>query len=59
MDDIVLVALVLNSLINKSDPELVRSYWPGDDDVLDVVKNIISSADRMVGQKILNKLKRK
>lgn len=59
LDDIVLVALVLNGLINRSDPELVREYWPGDDDVLDVIKNIVSSADRMVGQRILNKLKRK
>lgn len=59
LDDIVLVALVLNGLINKSDPELVREYWPGDDDILNVIKKIISSADQMVGQRLLNKLKRK
>lgn len=59
LDDIVLVALVLNGLINKSDEELVREFWPGDEDVLQVIKTIVSSADRMVGQRILNKLKRK
>lgn len=58
-DDIVLAAIILNGLLNKTDPEIVRRHWPGDDDVLDVIKNILGVADRMIGQKIWHKLQQK
>lgn len=58
-DDIVLTALVLNGLINNSSPELVKKYWPGDEDVLDVIKKILAVADKMVGKKVWQKLLKK
>jgi len=58
-DDIVLAAMVLNGIVNKTDPEIVRRHWPGDEDVLNVIKNILGVADRMVGQKIWQKLQQK
>ncbi|MFC1729357.1 YkvA family protein [candidate division KSB1 bacterium] len=57
-DDIVLTAYVLNGIVNKTDPELVRKYWAGDEDVLIVIKNILSVADRMVGSGIFSNLKK-
>ena len=58
-DDIVLAAIVLNGLLNKTEPEVVRAHWPGEEDVLKVIQNILSVADRMVGQKVWQKLKNK
>ncbi len=58
-DDIVLAAFVLNGLVNKTDPAVVRKHWLGDEEVLGVIQNILDVADRMVGQKIWRKLKQK
>lgn len=58
-DDIVLAAYVLNGLISKTDPHIVQKHWVGDDDILEVIKKIILISDKLVGQKIIRKLKRK
>jgi uncharacterized membrane protein YkvA (DUF1232 family) len=58
LDDIALAAYVLNSMINHTDPEVLRRHWAGDADILDVIKRILASADRMMSANILNKLKR-
>lgn len=58
-DDIVLAAIVLNGLMNKTDPEIVKQYWMGDEEVLHVIQSILAVADKMVGQKIWQKLKKK
>ncbi len=58
-DDIALAAYVLNGLVNHVDPEIIRKYWAGDEDVLLVIKKILLAADRMVGQGLWNKLKAK
>jgi uncharacterized membrane protein YkvA (DUF1232 family) len=49
VDDIALAALALNGLINRTDEEIVRKYWAGDKDVLEVIKQIIEVADTMLG----------
>jgi len=58
-DDIALTAYVLNGLVNKIDPEIIRKHWAGDEDVLNVIKKILSVADKMVGQGLWTKLKGK
>lgn len=58
-DDIVLAAFVLNGLISKTDPQIVQKHWMGDEDVLEVIKKIILISDKLVGEKILRKLKHK
>jgi uncharacterized membrane protein YkvA (DUF1232 family) len=49
IDDVAVAALVLNSLINKINPEIVRHHWAGDKDILDLIQQIIQVADEMVG----------
>jgi uncharacterized membrane protein YkvA (DUF1232 family) len=49
IDDVAVAALVLNSLINKINPEIVRRHWAGDKDILDLIQQIIQVADEMVG----------
>ena len=58
VDDIALAAYVLNSVINNTDPEVVRKHWAGEDDVLEVVQKILKVADKMVGGVLWKKIKR-
>jgi len=58
IDDIALAAYVLNSIINNSDPEVVRRHWAGENDVLDVIKQILSVADQMVGSGLWGRIKK-
>ena len=59
VDDIAIAAYVLNSLVNKSDPEIVRRHWAGEEEVLEVIKRILTQADRMVGSGLWGKIKRR
>ena len=58
VDDIAVAAYVLNAFINKTDPDIVRSYWMGDTDVLLVIQKILGAADKMIGQGLWRKIKR-
>ncbi len=58
LDDIAIVAYVLNSLINDVPPEILDRYWAGHQDLLSVIRNIIMVTDRYLGQELLNRLKR-
>lgn len=57
-DDVALAAYVLNGLVNKAGPDIVRRHWAGDGDVLEVIGAILNVADRMVGSGVWSKLKR-
>lgn len=58
LDDIVLTAYVLNSMINRVDPVLIRKHWAGEGDVLITLQNILSLADKMIGSGLFQKIKR-
>ncbi len=56
IDDIALASYVLNNLLNKIDPEILKRHWAGEDDVLQVIKQITAIADKMIGSGLLKKL---
>lgn len=56
-DDVVIAALVLNGIINRTSPEVVRQNWAGDDDVLVVIQNILKVADNMIGSGLWRRVK--
>lgn len=58
IDDIALAAYALNSVINKTNPEVVKRHWAGEEDVIKVIQNILAVADKMVGSGLWKKLKR-
>lgn len=58
VDDIALAAYVLNGIINHTDPAVLRRHWAGESDILDVIRQILAAADRMVGSGVWKKLKR-
>lgn len=55
LDDLSLAAYVLNEIL-ASDPSLATKYWKGNGDVLEVIRKIIDSADRMIGGKRWKKI---
>jgi uncharacterized membrane protein YkvA (DUF1232 family) len=57
IDDVAVAAWVLNSLINKTNPEIIRRHWAGDEDVLDLVQQILQVADQMVGSGLWAKIR--
>lgn len=59
VDDIAVAAWVVNSMVNESDPEVVRGYWAGDGDSLEVIQRILAVADDMIGSGLWEKLKKK
>ncbi len=59
LDDIALAAYVLNDLINEIDPHIIRKHWAGEKDILDLIKTILANADKMIGGKLWQKLRKK
>lgn len=59
VDDIALAAYVLNGMINNTNSEIVKKYWPGDSDVLNVIRQILLAANCMIGSGLWKKLKDK
>ena len=58
IDDVAVAALVLNSFINKTNPEIVRRHWAGDKDILDLIQQILEVADEMVGTGLWAKIRK-
>lgn len=58
IDDLVISAYVLNSLITKSGKEIVREHWAGDGDVIAIIEKVLAKADELVGSGVWKRLKR-
>lgn len=58
VDDIALAAYVLNSLVNNIDEEIVKRHWVGDENVLNLIQQILSVAETMLGGGIWEKLRK-
>lgn len=58
IDDVAMAAFVLNNLINKTNPEIVRRHWAGDKNILDLIQQILQVADEMVGSGLWAKIKK-
>ncbi|MDQ3767336.1 MAG: DUF1232 domain-containing protein [Actinomycetota bacterium] len=43
-DDLVLVAFALDQILNRVPEEIVLEHWDGDDDVLEVVREVLEVA---------------
>jgi uncharacterized membrane protein YkvA (DUF1232 family) len=56
LDDVALAAYVLNGIVNTIDPKIVKRHWAGDDDILQVTREILKAADDMIGKGLWRKL---
>ncbi|NQS76565.1 MAG: DUF1232 domain-containing protein [Peptococcaceae bacterium] len=57
VDDIAVAAYILHSLINETDPKLIKKHWAGEQDVLKLIQQIIESAEDMIGSRVIDKIK--
>lgn len=58
IDDVAVAAFVVNRIINKINPEIVRRNWAGDEDILDLIQQILQVADEMIGSGLWAKIKK-
>lgn len=56
LDDLVMIAFVLDRIINRVPPEVVAEHWTGDQDVLDVVRQILDISTAFVPSWLKNRL---
>lgn len=58
IDDLVLGVYILNSLLSDTDEEIVREHWSGSQDVLEMIRSVLASADGLVASSVLDKIKK-
>ncbi len=58
LDDVALAAYVINSVMKNCDHSIVIRHWAGEQDVLELVRQIVDVGADMLGNKIWDKLKR-
>jgi uncharacterized membrane protein YkvA (DUF1232 family) len=56
VDDLVLTAFALDQILNRIPEELVREHWDGDDDVLQMVREILDIAAGIVPEWLRKRL---
>jgi uncharacterized membrane protein YkvA (DUF1232 family) len=59
LDDIALTAYVINEYINQTDPQIVRELWAGDQEILTIIKNIVTTADKLIGSGLWKKIRKR
>jgi uncharacterized membrane protein YkvA (DUF1232 family) len=58
LDDLVFAVYVLNKMLTDTDVEILREHWSGDEDVLDAVRRVLTTADQLVGSNIVARVKK-
>ena len=59
LDDIALAAYVLNDYVNNNESDLLYEHWAGQSDVLASIQNVLTLANRFLGEGLWKKLKNK
>ena len=58
LDDLVIAAFALDSILNRVPEHIVREHWDGDEDVLDVVREILDIATVFVPARLKKRFAR-
>ncbi|AYB41340.1 YkvA family protein [Brevibacillus laterosporus] len=56
LDDIVLAVYALHKILSSTEQVIVQEHWNGKDNLLQVITDVISKADDLVGTHILKKI---
>lgn len=56
LDDLVVVALALDSILNRVPEEVVLEHWEGDEDVLQVIRHILDISTGFIPERIRKRL---
>lgn len=52
LDDLVIAAVALDQILNRVPDEIVRQHWDGDEDVLEIVRDIVDIATAFVPRRL-------
>jgi uncharacterized membrane protein YkvA (DUF1232 family) len=55
VDDIIIVAFALDQILNRVPEHIVREHWDGDDDVLQIVREILDISTAIVPKWLKNR----
>lgn len=58
LDDIAVIAFVLDQMLNRVPEEVVREHWDGDQDILEVIKEILDISTAFVPGWLRNRFSR-
>ena len=56
LDDVVIIAFALDSILNRIPDHIVREHWEGDDDVLQLVREILDISTSFMPKWLKNRL---
>lgn len=56
-DDVVIAVWVLNRVVNNVGKDIVLEHWPGEQDMIQLIQNILAQADEWLGSGAYKKLK--
>jgi len=48
VDDLIIAVFALDHILNRVPDEIVREHWDGDEDILDVVRNVLDISSSLV-----------
>ncbi|MGO0062225.1 YkvA family protein [Brevibacillus fluminis] len=57
VDDVVLAVYALRKILLDVDQSIVLEHWNGKQNLLDVISSVVKTADELVGQNMVTKLK--
>ncbi len=58
IDDLLVVTATLSRLVNHVHPDVVRSHWSGQGDVLEVIQRVTDWSERQIGGRLRRALRR-
>ena len=58
LDDLVFAVYVLNKILTRTDPSILREHWSGDGDVLETIQRVLTAADTLVETNVASRLKK-
>lgn len=58
LDDLVFGVYILNRLLNDIDVSIVREHWSGDGDVLEMIRKVLGSVDKLLPTKFTKFVKK-
>ncbi|AQQ53499.1 YkvA family protein [Planococcus lenghuensis] len=50
LDDVVVAAFILNTILNNYPKEILEEHWAGEDDLLDTLQNLVESGNKLVSK---------
>lgn len=57
-DDLFLVLFSLDKLLNNVAPDVVSENWSGEDNIIDLIKELLEKSDQFLDRNVVQKIKR-